>query len=246
MKIKQAVILVGGRGTRLKPYTNKLPKPLVKVNNVSFCDYLLKSLIDNGITKILFLTGYKHSLFKKKYKDNKSLKFNFSYASTNCKTGYRLINAENYLEGNFLLLYGDNYLKFDLSKMINFKKKYKAKITCTVFKNDNGTGEYGDENNIFFNKNNLIQKYDKSRKSPKLNGVNIGYYLISKNSINFDVKKNIALEDLIFDNLKSKKNIYSFPVKDQYYYITSRKSLKNFEKIVKKKKINFLNSFNEK
>ena len=73
MPIKQAVILVGGKGSRLKPFTNKLPKPLVSVNNRPFCDYLIKSLYDNGINKILFLTGYKHKYFHKRYKSNNNI-----------------------------------------------------------------------------------------------------------------------------------------------------------------------------
>ena len=47
-KIEQAVILAGGRGKRLGPLTNKVPKPLVKINGIPFCDYLLNSLVKNS------------------------------------------------------------------------------------------------------------------------------------------------------------------------------------------------------
>ena len=59
MKIDQAVILAGGRGTRLRPFTNKLPKPLVPVCGYPFLDYLISSIISVGIGKILILLGYK-------------------------------------------------------------------------------------------------------------------------------------------------------------------------------------------
>ena len=58
-KIEQAVILAGGKGKRLRPLTEKIPKPLVKINGIPFCDYLLNSLVKVGISKILFLIGYK-------------------------------------------------------------------------------------------------------------------------------------------------------------------------------------------
>ena len=62
MKIKninQVVILAGGRGCRLKPLTNSIPKPMVLINKFPFLDYLIKSIVKLMINKILILTGYK-------------------------------------------------------------------------------------------------------------------------------------------------------------------------------------------
>ena len=78
-KIKQAVILAGGRGERLKPLTNYIPKALVKINKVPFLDYLLKELVDNKIEKVLFLVGYKSKLIEKRYNQIKFIKTQFSY-----------------------------------------------------------------------------------------------------------------------------------------------------------------------
>ena len=59
MLIKQAVILCGGLGTRLKPITDHVPKPMAEVNGKPFLEYLILQLKDNGIKEILLLTGYK-------------------------------------------------------------------------------------------------------------------------------------------------------------------------------------------
>ena len=58
--IKQAVILAGGKGTRLLPLTKNLPKPMVPINNIPFLSYLIYYLRQKGIKKILILVGYKY------------------------------------------------------------------------------------------------------------------------------------------------------------------------------------------
>ena len=56
-KISQAVILAGGLGSRLKEITKKTPKPLIKINNLSFLDYLIFNISRHGFDEILILTG---------------------------------------------------------------------------------------------------------------------------------------------------------------------------------------------
>ena len=147
-KIEQAVILAGGRGKRLGSLTKKIPKPLVKINGIPFCDYLLNSLIKVGISKILFLIGYKGNLIKDRYTNLNGLKTAFSFSHENTNTGKRIINAHNMLDDNFLLIYADNYWPIQLDSMIKNLNKKKALVSTTVFNNNDGTGEYGYENNI--------------------------------------------------------------------------------------------------
>ncbi|MEE9118441.1 MAG: sugar phosphate nucleotidyltransferase, partial [Calditrichia bacterium] len=66
-RIKQAVILAGGQGTRLRPLTNGLPKPLAPVNGIPFLDYLLSCLIDVGIVHVVLLVGYKAEKIMNRY-----------------------------------------------------------------------------------------------------------------------------------------------------------------------------------
>lgn len=66
-KIKQAVILAGGTGERLRPLTENTPKPLAPVNGIPFLDYLIQSVVSAGINNILFLTGYKAEKIVERY-----------------------------------------------------------------------------------------------------------------------------------------------------------------------------------
>ena len=59
------VILVGGKGTRIKRFTRKIPKPLIKINNNIFLEYILNYYSKYNFKKIFLLTGYKAYKFKK-------------------------------------------------------------------------------------------------------------------------------------------------------------------------------------
>lgn len=62
-KIKRAIILAGGRGNRLRPYTNATPKPLLPVGNKPIIEYAIEALLQKGINDITVITGYRASQF---------------------------------------------------------------------------------------------------------------------------------------------------------------------------------------
>ena len=63
-EIKQALILCGGKGERLRPITKKIPKPLVEINNEPILSYQLKFLKKQGIENFIIATGYKSKLIE--------------------------------------------------------------------------------------------------------------------------------------------------------------------------------------
>jgi len=69
MIIKKCVILVGGKGSRLKKLTTKTAKPLLKINHRPFLDYILSHVAKSQITKIYLICSYKYQDFKKYYEN---------------------------------------------------------------------------------------------------------------------------------------------------------------------------------
>lgn len=240
--IKQAVILAGGKGKRLLPLTKNLPKPMAPINSIPFLNYLIYYLKKSGIKDILVLVGYKSNKIIDYYKQYSNIKINFHFSDVRCDTGRRVLNAFNYLDKEFLLLYGDNFWQPNLNKMYkNFKKK-KAKISTTVFNNKNGTAEYGIEKNILVKKNSIVEKYDKSRKNKKLNGVDIGFFIVKKLFLKKFKNKfyNYSFENHILGEAIKLKQLIAYRTDQQYYSITNLKMLRKFEKISKLKKINYI------
>ena len=240
MKLNQAVILAGGKGTRLKPYTDTLPKPLAPIIGLPFLDYLIFSLIKEGISHILILVGYKKELIIERYSRIKkqNVKIDFSIGNVSDKTGKRIIDAYDKLDKKFLLVYGDNYWPLNLKEMVCEYQNNETLLMTTVYSNNDGMGEYGFENNIIVKKNNIVKSYDKERKNNKANGVDIGYFIIDKSIINPNIKGNISFErDIITKNVKQ-NNVSAFITDKNYFYITDEIALKFFEIAVEKE--NFL------
>ena len=235
MKLNQAVILAGGKGTRLKPYTDKLPKPLAPVIDVPFLDYLIFSLIREGISSILILVGYKSELIIERYSriKNQNVKIDFSIGNVSDKTGKRIIDAYDKLDKKFLLVYGDNYWPLNLKVMVRWYQNNQTLLMTTVYSNKDGMGEYGFENNIIVKKNNIVEGYDKERKNKKANGVDIGYFIIDKSIINPNINYNISFERDIITKSVKQGNVSAFVTDKHYYYITNESALKNFETAVK-------------
>ena len=237
--INQAVILAGGMGKRLFPLTKNLPKPMAPINNIPFLSYLIFTLKKQGIKKILILVGYKSKNIINFYKIKKDIPIQFSHSNTKSDTGRRVLDAHKLLDKEFLLLYGDNFWSPNLKKMYKKFKSKKAFVSTTVFNNTFGTAEYGKENNVYVNKKSFVQKYDKKRLDKKLNGIDIGFFIVDKKFLKFfkEKRKNYSFENDFLIKAIELSKLIAYRTDRQYYSITNLKMLKKFEEISKKKKL---------
>jgi D-glycero-D-manno-heptose 1,7-bisphosphate phosphatase len=174
-----------------------------------------------------------------RYKDalGSKVRFEYSVGRVEDDTGRRLLNAYNLLDEQFILLYGDNYWPIQLDDMIDLYAKTKTQVLTTIFSNKNGTGEYGWENNVEVGVNNYVKRYDKHRKSFGLNGVDIGYFLVSKRALNPSLKGNLSFESNFLPELITKQQLAAYVTDIQYYFITTLETLGRFETYVRENKI---------
>jgi len=231
--INQAVILAGGRGERLRPLTNSMPKPMAPINGIPFLDYLIHSIIQGEIKNILFLLGYKANVIADRYKSIRNITIEFSYGSEGDETGRRVLNAYDQLDDHFLLMYGDNYWPIELNKMWLNYQELEASVTTTVFSNKRGTGEYGFGNNVLVDENGMVINYDKERETDATNGVDIGYFLVNKQALDPQLPGNVSFEVDILPQFIEKLQLGAYLTQNQYYYITNMQTLKDFESAVR-------------
>jgi NDP-sugar pyrophosphorylase family protein len=227
--INQAVILAGGRGERLRPLTENIPKPMALIDGRPFLDYLIYSLVMVGIKNILILLGYKGDVIASRYNNMKDIIVDFSHGTEKDRTGRRVLNAYEQLDDKFLLLYGDNYWPIRLDSMWSNYQQLDVNLTTTVFSNNYGTGEYGFENNVVVGTDHLVEKYDKQRETDAANGVDIGYFLVAKNTLDPEMPGNVSFEIDILPELIAKKQLGAYVTDTQYHYITNMQTLKDFE-----------------
>jgi len=210
---------------------------MAPINDIPFLDYLIQSVVEAGITHIILLLGYKADKIFDRYGPGigKGIKLDFSVGSVDDLTGRRLLNAYDLLEDKFLLMYGDNYWPIAIDEMQRLYADKDAKVLTTVFRNQNGTGEYGHGNNIEVSQNALVKRYDKQRLSPGLNGVDIGYFIVDKECLAPHEQGNLSFEEDILPRFIAKQQLIAYTTDTQYYYITNAQSLKTFEVVVEQK-----------
>jgi len=240
--IRQAVILAGGEGIRLRPLTYQVPKPMVLVNNRHFLKYLIEMLKENRISEVVLLLGYLSEKITQYFGDGSSFGVDIKYSigDVTFKTGTRIKNAERLLDDVFLLMYCDNYWPLNLKRLLEFYTEHKTLASVTVYTNKDGKGEYGPENNIYVDNNGYVSKYDKSRKGKNLNGVDIGFFIISKKVLKLMPNHDFSFEDEILPLLVDKRQLSGYQTEHRYYYISTPESLKLTEKFLQSKKVIFL------
>jgi len=111
----QVVILAGGKGTRLRPITYQVPKPMVPIHGKPFLQYQLELIKSLGINEVLLLVGYLGKQIEEYFGGGPKFGLNieYSYENNPLGTGGALKNAEEKLAEKFLLLNGDTFLPMD-------------------------------------------------------------------------------------------------------------------------------------
>ncbi len=235
LKINQAVILCGGLGTRLRPLTNNLPKPMVEVNGKPFLHHLINQLSEQGINEFLLLTGYLGEKVVEYFGDGSRFGFSilYSHGPIEWDTGRRIWEAREYLDQQFLLMYSDNFAQFNLKKLLQKHRDLCVPITLLVAKKVNG--------NIKISKNGRIQAYDKARKEDGFNYVEIGYMTINRNDVINIFPEITNFPDfnfsLILEKLAPINKIGCDVVNDDYHSISDPKRLVLTSKYLEPKKI---------
>ena len=222
----EVIILSGGKGTRVKKYTSKIPKCLIKVNGKPFLYHQLKYLKKYKVKNILISSGYlgeKINLYVKNHINFLNVKV-VNDGKKLLGTGGAVVNSLKYLKKNFFIIYGDSYLNFNLKKMVNKRKL----ATMAIYKNKD---QY-DKSNIILKKTNKIL-YIKNKKNKNLFYIDYGVSYINK-KIFKGLKKNVRFELSDFYEMISQKNkLSSFKVKKRFYEIGSYKGIKDIKNYLK-------------
>jgi mannose-1-phosphate guanylyltransferase len=132
--MQEAIILVGGKGTRLRPLTNHTPKPLLGVAGSSFIRHQIAKLMDAGVEHVVFATSYLASLFEEEFKDfTRELKISYAVEDVPLGTGGAIRNAARLLDGpadaSVLVLNGDILSGVDLGALLERHAEREAEVT---------------------------------------------------------------------------------------------------------------------
>ncbi|MFN2561340.1 MAG: sugar phosphate nucleotidyltransferase [Jatrophihabitans sp.] len=130
-----AVILVGGMGTRLRPLTLSAPKPMLPTAGVPFLTHLIARIRSAGITHVVLGTSYRAEVFEKYFGDGSDLGVQLEYVveSEALGTGGGIRNVAGVLRGDTVLVFnGDNLIGVDLNAFVATHEKYAADVTLCL------------------------------------------------------------------------------------------------------------------
>ena len=131
----KAVVMAGGEGTRLRPITASMPKPLLPVVNRPVMEHVLRLLRHHGLTDVVVTVQFLASLVRDYFGDGDELGMSITYATEEVPMGTAgsVKNAEDALrDGTFLVISGDALTDVDLSEVIEFHREKKAMVTVCL------------------------------------------------------------------------------------------------------------------
>ncbi|MFW6006690.1 MAG: sugar phosphate nucleotidyltransferase [Halanaerobiales bacterium] len=134
----KAVIMAGGKGTRLRPLTCDLPKPMVPIVNYPVMEHIIKLLKDHGITDIAVTTYYQPEVIEKYFGSGEKWGVNLKFYTeeTPLGTAGSVHNADEFLDETFIVISGDAITDFDLHQSIKFHQEKNAKGTIVLSKEE--------------------------------------------------------------------------------------------------------------
>ena len=203
---RQAVILVGGRGTRLGSITDNIPKPLLLLNKKPFLTYIVENLLRFGINDIILLAGYhgdKIQDFANDFNRNVGNKIVRCVIEKQAMgTGGALLQIYAYLDDQFFLLNGDSFFDINLIDLTNVakNKKWVGKIALREVPNISRFGA------ISLQGDKILSFGEKNQSGHGL--INGGIYLLKRTLIKCIQNTPSSLESEIFPNLIKSGQLY--------------------------------------
>src|SRR3989338_9228464 len=239
----QAVFLCGGLGTRLRPLTNTIPKPMVPINGRPFLEYTVEALKWHNITNILFLTGYLGEKIKEHFGDGEQYGISASYSHEGepIGVGGSIRLAEPQLEDVFLLLYGDVYLPIDYSHFVNYFNTKGKKALVAVFPSEKNLKQpvYVKNHNIYVGQDGTILKANTAQREPEFNYREAGVSLFKKEVVQLisspktEDEKFMPLSHVVFNSLIREKEIFAYESKKSFCEIGTPEEVVFAQKYIK-------------
>ena len=223
------VILCGGKGVRLKPLTNNLPKPLIKINNKSILENILLYFLKFKISSFIIASGYKKNLINNFFK-KKFVKSNIKIINNNIDADIivRLKNSFNYSKEYLLICYGDTMIDINFNKYIKFFLKNPSNVSVVSHQLKSNFGI------LDIDKNNYVKNF---REKPTLDiWYNVGYILLSRD--NFKLFNKFSSFKNFLKFLSKNKKLRSFKHLGSHITINTIQELENARSQIKKFNLN--------
>ena len=133
----QAVIMAGGKGTRLATVTKNIPKPMVPIEGKPLLEYQIENLKENGVKNIILIVGHLGDVIRDHFGDGSAFGVNISYfvEETPLGTAGALAKIKDRLEDTFFLVFGDLFININYDRFLSFHQEKGALVSLFAHPN---------------------------------------------------------------------------------------------------------------
>jgi len=232
----QAVILAGGLGTRMRPITETIPKPMIAVAGKPFLQWQLELLHRGGIGRALLLVAYLGEQIEQYFGNGKQVgggSIEYSYEPSPLGTGGALKNAEAKLCVCFVLVNGDTYLEIDYEKLVrDFAAANCAAMIVAYERPDMATADVPASalpGNLGVSANGMVAVYRK-RDPQGLNHIDAGVIVMKKEILaSLPSGEKCSLEEEIYPQLIARAEMRAWVTRETFYDMGSPAGLAALE-----------------
>jgi MurNAc alpha-1-phosphate uridylyltransferase len=226
----QCVILAGGKGLRMWPLTEALPKALLPVRGKPFAHRQLALLARQGVSEVVYSIGHHGQMIRDSVGDGRAFGLRVRYvdegeALRGTGGALRLCLDEGVLGESFLVLYGDSYLPIELGPVVEGFRAGGGRALMTVLRNE---GRW-DRSNVVFERGRVVL-YDKKTADPRMLFIDYGLTMLSRQV----AARLPAIADLadLYRDLSLAGELAGFEVTRRFYEIGSPEGLRDLETLI--------------
>ncbi|MDI1495505.1 MAG: nucleoside-diphosphate-sugar pyrophosphorylase [Cenarchaeum symbiont of Oopsacas minuta] len=228
----KAVILAGGLGTRLQPYTMFVPKPMLPLGDKPLLDHTIRWVKKNGIKSFILCTSYLHRVIEDYFEDGARFGVDIEYSTVDkpLATAGQLKTAENLIDDTFVCMYGDSIFDFSLRNMALRHKKSKAFVTMGLYEYETKLAYGVIETTV----GGRVKKWNE-KPAIKAN-INMGCYMMEPDIFEYIPKeRSYGMDDVIKKVISSRKKVNSFTIKKGFTDIGDKDSYRQANQMFVKK-----------
>jgi NDP-sugar pyrophosphorylase family protein len=204
LQVEQAVVLAGGRGTRLAALTQQTAKPMLPIGDRPFLEYLLLQLKYQGIKRVLLCTGYLADSFRDYFRDGRrfGLDIDYSVEAEPAGTGGPLVFARANLAEQFFVLNGDTIFDVPFQALAEKLDRHSTATGIMALRPVQDTGRYG---SVKLDGEWISQFDEKCETGPGL--INGGIYCLRKSLIDLLPAPPCSIEKTLFPLLARRREL---------------------------------------
>ncbi|WP_156747304.1 NDP-sugar synthase, partial [Mycobacterium sp. E2462] len=196
-----AVVLVGGKGTRLRPLTLSAPKPMLPTAGLPFLNHLLSRIAAAGIEHVILSTSYQAAVFEAEFGDGSKLGLQIDYVTEErpLGTGGGIANVAGHLRHDTAMVFnGDVLSGADLRQMLEFHTEQRSDVTLHLVR----VGDPRAFGCVTTDDDGRVTAFVEKTQDPPTDQINAGTYIFGRDIIErIPTGREVSVEREVFPNL---------------------------------------------